>query len=129
MRRWWKRNRSNPHLAIRGRTDGRNAVARSGRPTRRPGDAATARADRGRNIRGRAHDPEKWEPVSRLREARSGGRSKVGKDHAQTEQTLMRIVGGKLRSRPLAGPKSDAVRPTSDRLREALLDRKSTRLN
>jgi hypothetical protein len=39
-----------------------------------------------------AHDPEKlvlghlirgWVPVSRLREARFGGRSKVGKDHAQ----------------------------------------------
>ena len=29
------------------------------------------------------HDREKWEPVSRLREARFGGRSKVGKDHAQ----------------------------------------------
>jgi 16S rRNA (guanine966-N2)-methyltransferase len=34
----------------------------------------------------------------------------------------MRIVGGKLRSRPLAGPKSDAVRPTADRLREALFN-------
>jgi 16S rRNA (guanine966-N2)-methyltransferase len=32
----------------------------------------------------------------------------------------MRVVGGKLRSRPLTGPKSDAVRPTIDRLREAL---------
>jgi hypothetical protein len=26
-----------------------------------------------------------WVPVSRLREARFGGRSKVGKDHAQQE--------------------------------------------
>lgn len=34
----------------------------------------------------------------------------------------MRVVGGKFRSRPLAGPKSDAVRPTSDRLREALFN-------
>ena len=34
----------------------------------------------------------------------------------------MRVVGGKLRSRPLAGPKSSAVRPTSDRLREALFN-------
>jgi 16S rRNA (guanine966-N2)-methyltransferase len=34
----------------------------------------------------------------------------------------MRIVAGKLRSRPLAGPKSDAVRPTNDRLREALFN-------
>jgi 16S rRNA (guanine966-N2)-methyltransferase len=34
----------------------------------------------------------------------------------------MRVVGGRLGSRPLAGPKSDAVRPTSDRLREALFN-------
>lgn len=34
----------------------------------------------------------------------------------------MRIVGGKLRSRPLAGPRSQAVRPTSDRSREALFN-------
>jgi len=34
----------------------------------------------------------------------------------------MRIIGGKLRSRPLAGPKTDAVRPTTDRLREALFN-------
>ena len=32
------------------------------------------------------HDPEKWEPVSRLREARFGGRRKVGKDHAQIKK-------------------------------------------
>jgi 16S rRNA (guanine966-N2)-methyltransferase len=34
----------------------------------------------------------------------------------------MRVVGGKLRSRPIAGPKSQAVRPTSDRSREALFN-------
>lgn len=34
----------------------------------------------------------------------------------------MRIVGGRLRSRALAGPKSAAVRPTTDRLREALFN-------
>src|SRR6188472_1450700 len=34
----------------------------------------------------------------------------------------MRVVGGKLRSRPLAGPKSQAIRPTADRLREALFN-------
>ena len=34
----------------------------------------------------------------------------------------MRVVGGKLRSRPIAGPKSDAIRPTGDRLREALFN-------
>src|SRR4029077_18833721 len=35
---------------------------------------------------------------------------------------IMRVVGGKLRSRPIVGPKSGAVRPTADRLREALFN-------
>lgn len=34
----------------------------------------------------------------------------------------MRIVAGRLRGRPLAGPRSNAIRPTSDRLREALFN-------
>ena len=34
----------------------------------------------------------------------------------------MRVVGGRLRSRALAAPKSDAIRPTADRLREALFN-------
>ena len=34
----------------------------------------------------------------------------------------MRIVGGRLRGRPLAGPRSNAIRPTSDRLRETLFN-------
>src|SRR5213595_3285705 len=34
----------------------------------------------------------------------------------------MRIVGGRLRGRALAAPKSLAVRPTADRLREALFN-------
>ena len=34
----------------------------------------------------------------------------------------MRIVGGRLRGRPLAAPKSQAIRPTADRLREALFN-------
>jgi 16S rRNA (guanine966-N2)-methyltransferase len=34
----------------------------------------------------------------------------------------MRVVGGRLRSRPLAGPKSDTIRPTADRLRESLFN-------
>jgi hypothetical protein len=34
----------------------------------------------------------------------------------------MRIVGGRLGGRTLAGPKSQAIRPTSDRLREALFN-------
>ncbi|MYZ46526.1 16S rRNA (guanine(966)-N(2))-methyltransferase RsmD [Propylenella binzhouense] len=34
----------------------------------------------------------------------------------------MRIVGGRLRGRALAGPRSQDIRPTSDRLREALFN-------
>src|SRR5262249_19253569 len=39
------------------------------------------------------------------------------RDHA-----LMRIVGGRLRGRALAAPKSQAIRPTADRLRESLFN-------
>jgi hypothetical protein len=41
------------------------------------------------------HDPEKWEPVSRLREARFGGRRKVGKDHAQTKSLSPTLIPSK----------------------------------
>jgi 16S rRNA (guanine966-N2)-methyltransferase len=34
----------------------------------------------------------------------------------------MRIVGGRLGGRTLLAPKSQAIRPTSDRLREALFN-------
>ena len=34
----------------------------------------------------------------------------------------MRIVGGRLGGRPLRGPRADAIRPTSDRLRETLFN-------
>jgi 16S rRNA (guanine966-N2)-methyltransferase len=34
----------------------------------------------------------------------------------------LRIVGGRYRGRSLLGPKSDAIRPTSDRLRESLFN-------
>lgn len=34
----------------------------------------------------------------------------------------MRVVGGRLRSRPIAGPKAEGLRPTADRLRESLFN-------
>jgi 16S rRNA (guanine966-N2)-methyltransferase len=34
----------------------------------------------------------------------------------------MRVVGGRWRGRALAGPRSEAIRPTSDRLREAIFN-------
>jgi argininosuccinate synthase len=37
-----------------------------------------------------AHDPEGWEPVSRLRQARFGGRSKLGKNHAHAKERAMK---------------------------------------
>jgi 16S rRNA (guanine966-N2)-methyltransferase len=44
-------------------------------------------------------------------------KSATFRDHA-----LMRIVGGQLRGRVLAAPRSQAIRPTADRLREALFN-------
>ena len=35
---------------------------------------------------------------------------------------MMRVVGGRLRGRTLAAPKSQAIRPTADRLRESLFN-------
>jgi 16S rRNA (guanine966-N2)-methyltransferase len=34
----------------------------------------------------------------------------------------MRIVGGRLRGRTIVAPKTDAIRPTADRLRESLFN-------
>src|SRR3974377_498713 len=34
----------------------------------------------------------------------------------------MRVVGGRLRSRPISGPRSAGLRPTADRLRESLFN-------
>jgi 16S rRNA (guanine966-N2)-methyltransferase len=34
----------------------------------------------------------------------------------------MRVVGGRFRGRPLAGPKSPTIRPTADRLRESVFN-------
>ena len=47
---------------------------------------------------------------------------KVGRKAAVREASTMRIVGGRWRGRSLATPKSDAIRPTSDRLRESLFN-------
>ena len=34
----------------------------------------------------------------------------------------MRLIGGRLKGRPLATPKDDRIRPTTDRVREALFN-------
>src|SRR4029079_4456747 len=38
------------------------------------------------------------------------------------QEALMRIVGGRLRGRVLAAPRSHAIRPTADRLRESMFN-------
>ena len=65
--------------------------------------ARKARAPRRDKHRGKPRRPD-----------RSRGRSLAA--------TLMRIVGGRLRGRALAAPKSQAIRPTADRLRESLFN-------
>ena len=46
-----------------------------------------------------AHVPEKWTPVSRLREARFGGRRKVRKGHAQPHLSRQRSLARDLGER------------------------------
>ena len=41
---------------------------------------------------------------------------------AAARAALMRVIGGSLRGRTLAAPKSQSIRPTADRLREALFN-------
>ena len=50
------------------------------------------------------------------------GRHGASRRPASRRDRRVRIVGGRLRGRTLSGPRSDAVRPTSDRLREALFN-------
>src|SRR5262244_1524322 len=47
---------------------------------------------------------------------------RIGQPARARRAALMRIVGGRLRGRALAAPKSQAIRPTADRLREALFN-------
>ena len=49
---------------------------------------------------------------------RTDGKAAAGRARARA----VRIVGGEFRGRPLATPRSDAIRPTTDRTREALFN-------
>ena len=49
-------------------------------------------------------------------------RTPVRRRQAAPARPLMRVVGGNLRGRALAAPKSQAIRPTADRLRESLFN-------
>src|SRR3954464_125431 len=53
------------------------------------------------------------------------GRTPLPRGRGETcfcDEPRMRIVGGLFRGRTLAGPRSDAIRPTSDRLRETVFN-------
>src|SRR6202012_3140335 len=50
------------------------------------------------------------------------GRSFIRAAPAPSTEPLMRVVGGSLRGRTIAAPKSQAIRPTADRLRESLFN-------
>ena len=67
------------------------------------------------------------EPRARCRALRSAGTRAAGAEGTRPpvsagQEALMRIVGGRLRGRPLAAPTSQAIRPTADRLRESLFN-------
>ena len=57
-----------------------------------------------------------------LRATRQAARARRTRAGGQAARALMRIVGGRLRGRALAAPKSPAIRPTADRLRESLFN-------
>jgi predicted transglutaminase-like cysteine proteinase len=99
-RRLSRRRLAHPRQSLasagaRSRNAARNTLIRTGRERRAPLCGPGARRQASTEFRPvLKHDPEKWTPVSRLREAtlatgahvlRFGGRSQVGKHHAQTQ--------------------------------------------
>ena len=59
-------------------------------------------------------------PSAKTASLRRAGR--VRRAAGSRESPAMRIVGGEYRGRPLAAPKSSAIRPTTDRTRESLFN-------
>ena len=49
-------------------------------------------------------------------------RAPVARDRQAGDQVAVRIVGGEFRGRPLVAPKSQDIRPTTDRTRESLFN-------
>ena len=106
------------------------ATARADHPSRR-GCAAHLKDDGVKFRRASRDDGAQPRPTPKRKNPplgrRAAGRTRAGAagtpaaaPAAARQETLMRIVGGRLRGRALAAPKSHAVRPTADRLREAL---------
>src|SRR5262249_12947843 len=86
-------------------------AARSG--SRRGGARAPARPSRP------AWSPRRPRPRA---VRRRGGATGTPRGSAQAQGGDMRIVGGRFRGRPLFSPSGDRIRPTSDRVREALFN-------
>ncbi len=102
-------------LASAGRRDARGTRQRPQRP---PGRGRALRSSRRSRDSAARKQPAK--PVRRGRRRASG--SRLRRAAAAAAGPLMRVVGGRLRGRALAGPKSYAIRPTADRLRESLFN-------
>src|SRR5262249_42602035 len=90
------------------------------------GSSGPTRHARGPAPPARAARRQPQAPPRRSRAHRPGracGAGKTAPPPARARRAaLMRIVGGRLRGRALAAPKSQAIRPTADRLREALFN-------
>ena len=125
------RDRADPPVRERASTDDRPApkVPISGRPEiggrhlRARGKKALA-APAGREAQA---PPSRSRAHRRARAGAAGEAAGPPSRARQRQEALMRIVGGRLRGRVLAAPKSkapksDAIRPTADRLREALFN-------
>ena len=103
----------------------------------RQGEFRTARLQ---GQAGRRQEPTEGQDVERLDGARrqapgqegfrgwralprpASGRERQAAAAGRARARAVRIVGGEFRGRPLATPRSDAIRPTTDRTREALFN-------
>ncbi len=96
--------------------------SRESRQKRRPQPAAQrAAAQPPFQARGRmTFDPPPGQANVRSQDA--DPRVLANRRAAEDAKRLMRIVGGRFRGRTLTGPKSQAIRPTSDRTRESIFN-------
>src|SRR5690606_23076194 len=94
--------------------------ARSGRRAqKRSGSKAAQETNTGRAWRGAGE--ENAAQVRRPALARAQG-SRAAKILRTRAARLMRIIGGEFRGRTLKSPASQAIRPTSDKLRESIFN-------
>ncbi len=96
---------------------------RTWRPTSHDRRDGPDRRSQGPPRAGRACRAHRWRRRQAARpEATQRLQGQAATRAAEGPRTLMRIVAGRLRGRTLAAPKSQAIRPTADRLRESLFN-------